>query len=151
MQTEYSIGRCEADDLGRLRTLLAEAGLPVADVDETLLDGLLVARSGGRMVGAIGLQAAGADGLLRSLVVDPGCRGRGLGVALLTALEGRAVERGIRRLYLLTDTAAGFFPRHGYQRADRDAVPGVIAATAEFRELCPASAVCLAKTLPVAP
>jgi amino-acid N-acetyltransferase len=98
-------------------------------------------------VGADGLQAAGPDGLLRSLVVESGARGRGLGAALVGALENRAAARGVVRLYLLTTTAAEFFERLGYEPVARDSVPPGIAATAEFRTLCPASATCLCRSL----
>jgi amino-acid N-acetyltransferase len=143
------IGPGGARELPWLRSQLMAAGLPAADVGDLLPDGLLVARLDGRPAGAVGLEAAGADGLLRSLVVAPDARGRGCGRALVAALERLAAGRGIRRLYLLTTTAADFFPRLGYQPAERGRVPPGIAATAEFRELCPAAAVCLSRSLEV--
>jgi amino-acid N-acetyltransferase len=44
---------------------------------------------------------------------------------------------------VLTTTAERFCAARGFERIDRGDVPGPIAATAEFRTLCPASAVCL--------
>jgi amino-acid N-acetyltransferase len=136
-----------SDDLTDLRPLLASAGLPVEALEDALPDGLLVARSGGSLIGAVALQPAGVDALLRSLVVHPDWRGRGLGEALVTTVEALARARGVGRLYLLTETAAGFFPRHGYEPAARGAVPDGVAATAEFRSVCPETAVCLGKIL----
>ena len=136
-----------ASDLPALETLLEAAGLPAAELEAVLPDGLLVVRDGGRLVGAVALQPAGDDGLLRSLVVDPSRRGKGLGVALVEAVESLAARRGIRRLYLLTETAAEFFPRYGYEATERAEVPPAIAATAEFHSVCPAGAACLVKTL----
>jgi amino-acid N-acetyltransferase len=143
------IGPGSARDLPWLRCQLLAADLPAADLDGLLPDGLLVARLDGRPAGAVGLEAAGADGLLRSLVVAPDARGRGCGRALVAALERLAAGRGIRRLYLLTTTAADFFPRLGYRPTERGRVPPGIAATAEFRELCPAAAACMSRSLGV--
>ena len=134
-------------DLEWLRPLLTRAGLPVEDAEVMLPDGLLVARVSGAPVGAVGLQAAGRDGLLRSLVVAPPARGRGVATRLVAEVETLAAGRGIGRLYLLTATAATFFARLGYVAAERAAVPPPIAATAEFGRLCPASAACLTKSL----
>ncbi len=147
MTQPWTIEDGRAGDLPALRPLLASADLPDEELERTLPDGLLVARTGGVVIGAVGLQPAGRDGLLRSLVVHPDWRGLGLGAALLAALEARARERGVDRLYLLTETAGGFFPRHGYAPAERGTVPDAVAATAEFRSVCPDTATCLRKTL----
>lgn len=142
---DVEVGPGDESDIARLRAMLAAVGLPAADADAMLPDGLLIARREGRVAGAVGLQTVMPDGLLRSLVVEPGDRGRGLGAALVRALERLAAERGVVRLYLLTTTAADFFKRLGYETVARDSVPPGIAATAEFRTLCPASAVCLSR------
>ena len=147
LTTDWIIDAGSAVDLPALRSLMMAAELPVDKLEPVLPDGLLVARAGDRLGGAGALQPAGEDGLLRSLVVDPDWRGRGLGVALLVALETLARDRAVRNLYLLTETAGAFFPRHGYVAADRAGVPPPVAATAEFHSVCPGSAVCLTKTL----
>lgn len=147
MATDWIIEAGGGGDLPALRPLLAAARLPFEELETVLPDGLLVARADGRLVGAVALQPAGKNGLLRSLVVDPVWRGRGLGAALLAALEALARERGVGTLYLLTDTAGGFFPLYGYVAAERAGVPSAVAATAEFQSVCPGSAVCLAKPL----
>lgn len=151
MNQKFQINRCSVRDLPELRTLLSANDLPVDDVDESLVPGLLVARVDGEIVGAVGLQRAGPSGLLRSLVVADPWRGRRLAAALVVALESSAREREVARLYLLTTTAEEYFRRRGYVTADRSDVPAAIAAFTEFRELCPASAVCLTKALSSGP
>jgi amino-acid N-acetyltransferase len=56
-------------------------------------------------------------------------------------------QAGIRRLVLLTETAASFFERLGYAVIDRQSVGAAVKESAEFRSLCPASAVCMTKSL----
>lgn len=151
MNQQFEINRCSVRDLPELRALLAAHDLPVDDVDESLVEGLLVARADQELVGAVGLQRAGPSGLLRSLVVANEWRGRRLAAALVVALESSAREREVARLYLLTTTAEEYFRRRGYVAADRSDVPAAIAAFREFSELCPASAVCLTKPLSSGP
>ena len=52
-----------------------------------------------------------------------------------------------RALVLLTLTAVSFFERQGYRVIDRRSVPDDVQATAEFKSLCPASAICMAKAI----
>jgi amino-acid N-acetyltransferase len=88
--------------------------------------------------------------LLRSLAVAPAWQGQGLGSALVAHAEQAARQRGIAALYLLTPTAEAFFARRGYVRLPREAAPSVLRQTTEFASLCPASAVCLTRTLTAA-
>lgn len=50
---------------------------------------------------------------VRTLAVDPGACGRGVGTALLDALLARARELGVRRVFVLTFETA-FFGRSGF-------------------------------------
>ncbi|WP_226469545.1 arsenic resistance N-acetyltransferase ArsN2 [Luteimonas panaciterrae] len=138
-------------DEERIRDLLADAHLPVLDLDQNAPDQsrveFLVAEGADGIVGAVGLQAFGNVGLLRSLVLAPSIRGAGHGSRLLAALETTARDRGVGELLLLTETAAPFFSKHGYVVADRGAAPASIRETAEFRALCPATATCMSKRL----
>jgi amino-acid N-acetyltransferase len=128
--------------------LLAEAGLPVADLDSAPRLTIWVVRDDtGRAVAAIGLELHGDAGLLRSLIVTPERRGHGLGETLVRTLEAHASATGVAQLVLLTETAEPFFRRLGYDVIDRDTAPPAVAVSAEFRTLCPSTAVCMTKRL----
>ena len=99
------------------------------------------------MLGAVGLERYAETGLLRSLVVAPAFRRIGVGAALVGALERQARSLGVVRLVLLTETAEAFFRRHDYAVADRSAIDGKVADSAQFRTCCPASAICMAKSI----
>lgn len=43
-------------------------------------------------------------------------------------------------VFLLTTTAAPFFPRFGFERIGRESVPPALHAPGDFRGACPASA-----------
>lgn len=136
-------------DEGAIVALLQAARLPTEDVGGDLLDGFLVARRGADLVGVVGVEVHGEDGLLRSLVVAPTERGSGLGTRLVHEIEELARAWGVTRNYLLTTTAEDFFDRRGYEKLAREDVPAAIAATAEFAALCPADAVCMTRALAV--
>jgi len=131
-----------------IRSLLAEAQLPVQDIDLAADIEFWVARdNSGRPIGVIGLERHGDVGLVRSLVVERDQRLHGLGRALVRTLEEHANAAGFVQLVLLTETAEHFFHRLGYTVLDRDRAPAAVASSTEFRTLCPATAVCMTKLL----
>ena len=132
-------------DFAAIRALLDREGLPHADLGSGPGAGFWVIRDSGRVIGAIGLETYGRSGLLRSLVVAPDARGTGLGRHLVESVEDAARSRGLERLVLLTQTAERFFAGRGYAVIDRATAPDEVRASAEFRNLCPASATCMSK------
>jgi amino-acid N-acetyltransferase len=127
--------------------LLSRAHLPVSDLTETLLEHFFYVGDATNPLGLIGVQFCGADALLRSLVVAPAARSRGIGTALVAYAESYAREKGARGVYLLTTTAEAFFRGRGYEPASRDMAPLAIRSTAEFSTLCPASSAFLSKEI----
>jgi amino-acid N-acetyltransferase len=97
-------------------------------------------RSEGRLVGVIGLVLHDMIGLVRSMAVDPAVRGHGLAYGLYDHLQAFAEARGLKALFLLTETAERFFHFKGFQRIARDQAPPAVAATPQFTALCPVSA-----------
>jgi amino-acid N-acetyltransferase len=145
---ETAVHLATTADRALVRSLLIEAGLPIADLDSAPQLTIWVVRDdAGRAVAAIGLERHGDVGLLRSLVVTPGRRRHGLGRTLVRTLEEHGNVTGITQLVLLTETAETFFRRLGYAAIDRDTAPSAVAASAEFRTLCPSTAVCMTKRL----
>jgi amino-acid N-acetyltransferase len=98
-------------------------------------------------VGFGGLEVYREDALLRSLVTLPPVRSRGIGGAMVAALEFEAKLRGCRSIWLLTTSATDFFSRLGYAPCERAVVPEAIRGTQEFSSLCPAGADVLVKRL----
>jgi N-acetylglutamate synthase-like GNAT family acetyltransferase len=139
---DAAVAEAESADLDSVLALLVQASLPTAGVAEHFA-GFLVARAGGRVVGAVGLERYGADGLLRSLVVAPEWRGRGLGGALTHQLVETAGRRGVRHLFLLTETAAPFFAARGFRRIAREEAAPAIGTSVEFATACCQSAACM--------
>ena len=139
------IRRPVASDFDWVTRMLDDANLPVDDfVPEHLA---FVACNDEQPVAAIGCEWLGDIWLLRSLVVAESNRSQGLGGKLVAALEADAREQGVGEIWLLTIDADGFFESQGYRRRERDEAPEVIQRTAEFSDLCPASAVLMSRSL----
>jgi amino-acid N-acetyltransferase len=144
----WKIRRPWKQEWDRYRALLRQADLPVEgvgpDSGETFF---VLVDDAGHVVGGIGLEGAGPDLLLRSLIVHPDHRDSGLGSTLLTAIEAEAAARNARAIYLLTTTATAFFAASGFIKLDREAAPERIRQSREFAALCPATAVLMVKAV----
>ena len=128
-------------DLATVQSLVAGSGLPLDGLSDAAV--VLVADTRGAIVGTVALERHG-DGadtafLLRSAAVEPAWRGRSIGAAITAAVLTH-VDRVGAPVALLTETAAAYFPRFGFADVDRAVLPTALAASAELRGACPASA-----------
>lgn len=146
---DTTIRAATMDDLPAVESLLALAKLPtegVAAIVARAPGDLLVAERDGTMVGAAAIEVAGSDALLRSVVVRSDGRSTGVGRAMVARLLADADRRRIDGVYLLTTTAGDWFPRFGFTRVERSAVPHAIAETWEFKTGCADTAIAMART-----
>lgn len=147
MSLQPTIRSGQGADLAAVRAILQGAGLPTADLTSAEALRFWVLEVGQSLIGVVGLERFGAFALLRSLTVALNYRQRGIGRQLVARLEREARADGVEQLMLLTETAEKFFREIGYEVIDRLQVPAEIKQSAEFRSLCPASAVCMSKVL----
>ena len=140
------IERAGPEDLPGIFGLLEASGLPTEGLEEHAAT-TLVARETTELVGSAALELYGASALLRSVAVRADRRGRGLGRRLTGAALDLARQRGASRVYLLTETADGFFPRLGFRPVERREVPPSVRGSVEFVSACPESARAMAADL----
>jgi len=150
MSEVLSIGQAHLSDLQAIQRLLANSALPWQDIQQHL-DDFVVARSAVGIVGCVGLERTGDRGLLRSLAVEPSRQREGLGSSLAAAILHHARALGLESVYLLTTTAETFFTRFGFSRVSRELAPPEISQTAQFRTLCPSTAIVMALFLSAKP
>jgi amino-acid N-acetyltransferase len=143
---EIGIGLLAPGEEPALLSLLERCRLPEAGVRDHLASAL-VARQGRRLVGSAVLELYPDGALLRSVAVESDERGRGLGIRLTERALELARERGMRRIYLLTETAAEFFPRFGFRAISRSEVPASVRTSLEFTSACPQSAVVMERVV----
>jgi amino-acid N-acetyltransferase len=130
------------EELERLLELLDELELPRAGVKEHYSN-FLVAERQDCVVGAVGLEIYDKVGLLRSLAVEPGEQGSGIGARLVDSVLSKAKEDQLETVYLLTTAADRYFPRFGFETIKREQVDPRLAASEELRGACPETAVCM--------
>ncbi|MFO7708203.1 MAG: arsenic resistance N-acetyltransferase ArsN2 [Desulfobacterales bacterium] len=137
----------ERPNEAEVKRLLAESGLPTADITAQHLHHFFGCGSKGKLEGVVGIELCGETALLRSLAVTAAQRGLGLGSGLVEHAEGYAWGKGVESLYLLTTTAEAFFRRRGYVRIPRENAPPAVKATREFSGICPVSSAFMVKHL----
>lgn len=137
------IRTAQPTDLGAVHRLLHQADLPEEGVEDQFGPGYALAVEGDGVLGAAGIERYGRSGLLRSVVTSPEARGRGIARALVENRLAWAATEGIETVYLLTTTAADYFPRLGFDRVDRSEVPQEVRESKEFGAVCPSSAIAM--------
>ena len=140
------IDRARAEDLDAVFRLLAENHLPLDGLREHLAT-TLVALQDGTIVGSAALEMYADGALLRSVAVAPALQRHHLGRELTEAAIHLAQECRARAVYLLTTTAAKYFPKFGFEPIARDDVPASVRTSVEFTSACPASATVMRKWL----
>ncbi len=134
-------------DTALVCALLEASGLPVLGVDSHVRE-FFVAADGDGVVGTIGLEVYGADGLLRSAAVAETHRNQGLGSSLVDRVLLKARELRLRKIFLLTNTAEDYFRKKGFRKVERETVTGSITGSAEFLLPPCTHAACMEMTLP---
>jgi len=124
--------------------LLRDVDLPTDDLP-TDISAFVVAFQDDELIGSAGIEAFGDIGLLRSVAVHPSRRSQQVGQALVDRIQAEAQQLGVKRMFLITTTADAYFERQGFVRVSRADVPLDIASTRQFSDICPSSAIVMAK------
>ena len=128
-----------SSDLVGIERLLRTCRLPSDDIADHVQN-FVIAEVADEIIGVGGLQVCGSEGLIRSIVIATDYRGKVVAEKLYRILEARARAMDFNALYLLTESAEGYFTRFGFTVVERDDVPRTIAETQQYRTLCPSSA-----------
>jgi arsenate reductase len=136
----------ESDSWTPFVSALREAGLPTEDLTEPSQAFFAFRDADRALVGFGGYLLADRIALLRSIVVVPSQRRRGIGAAMLAQLLARAADDA-DTAWLLTMDAEGFFARHAFVRKERADAPPPVAAAPQFASICPTSAVLMCRPL----
>jgi UDP-N-acetylmuramate: L-alanyl-gamma-D-glutamyl-meso-diaminopimelate ligase len=114
-------------DMARVRDTLAQVGLDEPARDDEAGSFFILSNERG-VVGTVALEVLGEDAILRALAVDPEFRGAGYGWMLADMAVSQARWRGVRRIYLATETASDFFAaKFGFRIVDRSTLSRQVA------------------------
>jgi amino-acid N-acetyltransferase len=140
------ITKAKVCDLPEIFGLLRDNELAFDGVAKDLRN-FLVIKEGREIIGCAGLEIHGSVGLLRSVAVKKERQGQGFGGVLINRLLDTVRKRGIKRIYLLTETAHHFFSKLGFERIKRNTVDPLIQQTEGFAHCCPCSSIVMIKHL----
>jgi N-acetylglutamate synthase-like GNAT family acetyltransferase len=115
-----------------VRELLAAANLTESAADADF-DSYYVLRNERGVAGSVALDVLGEDAVLRALAVDPEARGAGYGWMLADMAVNQARWRGVKRIYLVTESASDFFAaKFGFRVVDRSTAGRKVASHETF-------------------
>ena len=136
-----------APDNPRLAVALTDARLPTEDLADGAARFFHFADEG-RTIGFGGYALYGEDALLRSIVVLPAERGKGLGRIIVRRVLDHARDAGAGRAFLLTTDGEAFFTRMGFTPIARETAPPAILATRQATMLCSSAALLMLPLVP---
>jgi UDP-N-acetylmuramate: L-alanyl-gamma-D-glutamyl-meso-diaminopimelate ligase len=120
-------------DMPEVRKLLGRVGLTEEPARDEQFPAFYVLTNEQGMVGTVALDVHGDDAILRALAVDEENRGAGYGWMLADMAVSQARWRGVRRIYLLTESASDFFAaKFGFRVVDRSTLSKQVAASETF-------------------
>ena len=132
----------EEKDLVLVLELLKSHHLPTDDISKTDIR-FYVMKDDDRLIACAGLETFGEYQLLRSVAVKKEAAGKGIGSSLVDLTIKQSLKKGTKELFLLTETAEGFFKKKGFEVIGREEVPKSVKKSREFSELCPSTAICM--------
>lgn len=136
------VKKLEEDETGGLQHLLKSDQLCFNDINEKAVH-LFEVHLDDELVGYFGYELFKSQALFRSMVVVPRVRNKGYGSLIWNQAKEQMVIEGISDVYLLTNSAAPFFSKLGFEEIVRATAPEPILATTEFKEFCPADSICM--------
>ena len=142
-----AINKAEESNLEAIFALLELVNLPTGGVKENINTFFILQEIDGTIKGCIGLELYNEYALLRSAAIHPENQGQGLGSKLTAAVTLLAKELGVRKLYLITETAKEFFERKGFTLVSKDEIPESVKGSVEFTFRCAEKGVTMIREL----
>ena len=133
-------------DLQTITEILSVNNLPSNDCAKHL-GNFVVFEANGEIIGIGGMELFRTVALIRSIAVTTEHRKKGLAKKIIKTLEDKAKQKGVKAVYLLTESAVLYFTNQGFSIKDRTNIPVSIMQTQQFKELCPASATVMYKAI----
>jgi UDP-N-acetylmuramate: L-alanyl-gamma-D-glutamyl-meso-diaminopimelate ligase len=128
-----AIRPAQRGDMAGVRDVLQMVKLGDEQARDDQFGSFFVLRNEKGIVGCVSLEVYGDDAVLRALAVDPEFRGAGYGWMLADMAVGQARWRGVRRIYLLTESASDFFAaKFGFRVVDRSTLSKQVASSETF-------------------
>ncbi|MHA1354056.1 MAG: arsenic resistance N-acetyltransferase ArsN2 [Candidatus Heimdallarchaeota archaeon] len=134
-ETQF-IERASVNDLNDIHQLLQMVNLPIGGVKEHIDNFLILKDKSTAVKGCIGLELYSEYALLRSAAVHPEDQNQGIGKKLTEAIITHAKKIGIKKLFLITNTAEEYFKKKGFAVVQENEIPASVKQSVEFTFQC---------------
>ncbi|MHA1125914.1 MAG: arsenic resistance N-acetyltransferase ArsN2 [Candidatus Heimdallarchaeota archaeon] len=130
------IEKASANDLNDIHQLLQMVNLPIGGVKENVDNFLVLKDNSTKLIGCIGLELYAEYALLRSAAVHPENQNQGIGKKLTETTITYAKKIGIKKLFLITNTAEEYFKKIGFTVVQENEIPSSVKQSVEFTFQC---------------
>lgn len=135
MKETYRLRHASENDLEAMKNILKSCGLSALGIESSKNTFILVEKNEA-IIGMLGSICLGEQALLRSFAVEKQYRGRALGRLMLEEMEIKLREKGIKEIFLLTETAADYFSKIGFEEISRGQIPQRLLQISELDRVC---------------
>lgn len=122
------------NDLLPIQYLLAKAGLSKQGIEQNIDNFLVACAPNKKIIGTVGIEPLGADGLLRSLVISSESWNAKIGLNFIELAVAYGKQKGYQKLYLLTNTSLPFFEYVGFQILNETEIPENVKTSDHFSQ-----------------
>ncbi|MHA1242941.1 MAG: arsenic resistance N-acetyltransferase ArsN2 [Candidatus Heimdallarchaeota archaeon] len=136
LDEKHVMVKASVNDIEAIHQLLQLVKLPIGGVKENIDNFLVVKKNSALVKGCIGLEVYSEYALLRSAAVHPENQNQGIGKKLTEEIIAHAKKIGIKKLFLITDTAEGYFKKKGFTVVQENEIPASVKQSVEFTFQC---------------
>lgn len=141
MKADYIVRSADKNDVRLIKELLQACSLPTVQIEKHIQD-FIVAEAQGSIIGTLGAVYDGNKALLRSFAVCEKKRKNGIGSRLINMMLKEMRKKGIKEVFLLTETAADYFIQLEFLEISRDIIPKILLIESGLDQACPCSSRC---------
>ncbi|OIJ21804.1 hypothetical protein BKP45_03655 [Anaerobacillus alkalidiazotrophicus] len=121
-------------DLLPIQHLLAKASLSKRGLEQNIDNFLVVEDPNKKIIGTVGIEPIGKDGLLRSLVLTSENWNAKIGLNFIELAVSYGKQKGYENLYLLTNSSLPFFEYIGFKILAEDKIPDHLKQSEHFAQ-----------------
>ena len=121
-------------DLLQIQHILVKAGLSKEGIEQNIDNFLVACTADKKIVGTVGIEPLGRDGLLRSLVLTSETWNAKIGLDFIELAVAYGKQKGYETLYLLTNSSFPFFEYIGFQVVEETKIPEHIRDSEHFQQ-----------------
>jgi N-acetylglutamate synthase-like GNAT family acetyltransferase len=127
------VRKAKEQDMLQVQRLVAKAGLREEGIEQYIKSFLVVEDEDQQLIGTVGVEQYGTEGLLRSLVLDSPIWTAKLSLEFLQLTLQYAEDQKMETIYLCAKGTNALFHQLGFREVDKEDVPESIKSSPHFQ------------------